>query len=309
MNEQKQNTQEIDLIDVISNFWGFLTRIFRNTMYFFIRNILLFALAIAISIILGLVTKKVGTPYFKSDLLCLSHTISNTDAVNIINNWNYKTSFTPEQQKKIKDIKAYFVLDFNRDENWDIIEEYDDKNVFTTDTNIINVRMPKTFCVRVHIYDTLITQAIKDNFLQFLTNNERVVEMNKIRIIQQKELIAKIKNEIKDLDSLKRIKYFSENPIKSKDLTILNEKQQTLFHRYIIELFEEKQEKEKELFLSDQPFEVIQDFTIPRYEENSLKITLKKYIINGFFISLLLILIIDNRKAIGKLIKESKKQK
>lgn len=306
MNKNNE-VQEIDLFELISRLTKSISKFLNAIVYFFFRNIRLFALTFAVSIILAFIVKAVTKPVFKSDMICYTNTITSTEVVNLINNWNYKKDFSEIELKEIKSIKAFFVLDVNRDSIWDLIE---DKSVNDQkDTSLISLRMSKIFCVRVETSNegALIDKSMKQKILSFLEVDIRVSQMNQVRVEQEKNMIAKIDKEIKDLDSLKRLQYFAESSTKGmKDLTILNEKEQRLYHSELIELYKQKQQLESNLFLFQKSFEVIQNFSIPRVEENPLTKLLKSFTLNGFLIGLVLIFLWDRRLKIKELIEKSK---
>lgn len=305
MSKNKED-QEIDLLELFQKMGKLIRNFFLRIVYFFFRNIWLFVLVLAVSIIAALIVKTVTKPIFRSDMICYTNTITSTEVVNLINNWNYKKSLSETELKDIKSVKAFFVLDVNRDNIWDLIE---DKSIGKDDTSIISARMSKIFCVRVETSNegTLVDKSMKHKILSFLETDIRVSQMNQIRVEQEKNMIKEIEKEIKDLDSLKRLQYFTKNSTNGmKDLTILNEKEQLLFHNDLIGLYKQKQIFERNLFLFQKSFEVIQDFSIPRMEENSLKNILKSFTLNGFIIGLLLIFLWDRRLKIKELVKKSK---
>jgi hypothetical protein len=113
-----------------------------------------------------------------------------------------------------------------------------------------------------------------------------------------------------DLDSLKNEEYFTRNETKLEkqgSLMILNEKEKKLYHTDIINLYQKKQSVERDLFLYPEPFEIIQDFSVPRSAENSwIKIlwTMEKIAVA---FGIIFILVYDQRKRIWNLIKKSMK--
>lgn len=305
MTEQKNTPQEIDLIELFGKIWKGITKGFLSIIYFFFRNIKLFVLVVIFSSFIGFATYKLVKPYYKSELFGLSHTITNVELIQYINNWNYEAEFLPENRTKIKDISAKFVLDLNGDGIWDIVE--DDNNETVTDTTIINRRLEGAFCIQAEIYDTSLVSTIRKRVFDYLERNKRVIEMNKIRLAQLKDLIPTIDNEIKDLDSLKSNMYFAENMKgKAGEMIVLNEKETKTFHKDILDLYQKKQDCEKELFLSPTPFEVTQNFTIPRFQENSMIKLIINYVKIGFIIGFFLILAWDQRKLLRRLFNESK---
>jgi hypothetical protein len=162
------------------------------------------------------------------------------------------------------------LLDLNKDGKWDMVEETETDVV--TDTAILNRRLYGNFCIQLQVFDTTILKELRIRLFDYMSNNKRVRLMNEIRIAQAKEIIPVYSKEMSDLDSLKNEEYFTRNETKLEkqgSLMILNEKEKKLYHTDIINLYQKKQSVERDLFLYPEPFEIIQDFSVPRSAENS----------------------------------------
>lgn len=306
MSDTKNTPQEIDLIELFGNIWNWITKIFLNVLYFFLRNAVLFIISGILSIGIGYTIYKATQPFYKSELLAYSHTISSSEIIQAINNWNFQNEFSELELENIKSISAQYLLDLNNDGRWDIVE--DDNLEEVTDTATINKRISRAFCIRVELYDTTLATDIKEKVFLYLEKNPRVKDINKIRIQQKEAMIPKLEKEINDLDSLKNLQYFEDRNDNGKagDLMILNEKELKLFHQEIIGLYSRQQAIERELFLSSEPFEITQDFTLPRVQENSIINILISSIKFGMIFSLLFVLLWDRRKQIKQLFEDSK---
>jgi hypothetical protein len=316
MSETTQNNpQEIDLIQLFTNIgnwigkkinWAF--NIALAILYFFVRNSIWFIIVIIIGLSIGFIAHRKTPNYYKTQLIGFSHTISNIEVIKTINNWNYLSSFTEEEIKNIKTIGASYVLDINNDGKWDDIEDL--KYINSLDTNIMKNRLYGNFCIIAEVYDTSLILPIKVKVLDFLSNNQRVIERNIIRLKQQEELLPKIRKEINDLDSLKFVEYFGKNKpvnVKMGEVLLLGEKETKLYHNEILSLYQQQQSVERNLFLNPEPFEVLLDFSIPNQEENNLfktaLFTIKISLLIGFFV----ILFIDQRKFFIEIYKKAKK--
>ena len=306
MTNEKNSSQEIDLIELFANIWNWISYNIKSLLYFSLRNAGLFMIAGALSVVFAIVAYKSSTPFYKSELLALSHTISNNEVIQSVNNWNYQKEFSEADLKNIKNISAQYLLDLNNDGIWDIVEEGKVENV--RDTVLMNKRIYGAFCISAELYDTSLVSIIRTKVFNYLENKKRVVDINNIRIQQRKAMLPKLQKEINDLDSLKYLQYFEERSKngKAQDLMILNEKELKLFHNDLIRLYSQQQKIEKELFLSSDPFEIFQDFTLPRFQENSLTHLLIIYIKSGLLLGFLIILLWDRRAVIKKLIKDSR---
>lgn len=314
MTDKKDTPQEIDLLELFSNIGNWFKNLGQSALslfvtiaYFFLRNAIWFILFIVAGGAIGFSFHKVADLYYNAEMVAFSNTITNSEAIKIINNWNYTTTLTEEQSSNIKNVSATYLLDINDDGIWDIAENTE--NIDLGDTTTMNMRIEGYFSITIEVYDTAMISVIKESIYSHLTNNSRVVEQNKIRLIQKKELIQKYSKEIADLDSLKNIEYFDRNKpkhVKLGDMFLMTEKDMPLYYNQIINLTKSLQELQEDLFLNKEPFEIILDFSVPSVEDNNLIYTIIKFIKLFFIIGLIVILLFDQRKVILSIIKESK---
>ncbi len=305
MSETSQNNpQEIDLIQVFSNIgkWigeklQWLVGIGLAIIYFFIRNVLWFIIAIAIGVISGLLTPKTASTFYHCELIGVSNTINSKEVIKLIDNWNYSKEFTPDELKLIKKIEATYILDYNKDRVWDKVEEAADKQ--TIDTAIMNKRLPGFFCVSIDIKDTTVLSDIREKLMNFISNNKRVALLNETRLEQVKELIPLYEKEIKDLDSLKYYQYFERNkPLEAKmgDALILETKESRLFHGDIINLTRQKMDLERSLIINSAPFEIVYDLSVPNSVQSDTRSIIISRVKKALVICFLLVLVYDKRR-------------
>ncbi|MBI9065681.1 MAG: hypothetical protein JEZ09_00235 [Salinivirgaceae bacterium] len=316
MSENKNTPQEIDLIELFSNIGNWfgkqincLFNIVLKVFYFFVRNALWFALFIVLGIIGGYISHKVTNLYYHSEMIGYSHTINNIEVIQSINNWNYTSEFTEDELEKIKTIGATYLLDINGDGNWDMVEDL--KNLDKMDTTIMKQRIYGKFCILVEVFDTSMIAKINTKVIDYLSKNKRVIERNQIRLQQMEEIIPKLKNEIAELDSLKRMEYFEKNkPTTAKlgDMILLGEKETKLYHQDVLALVREQQKIERDLFLNKDPFEIILDFSVPTKEENNVMALMITFAKISLLLGFLVILFFDQRKFIINQLKKSKEK-
>jgi hypothetical protein len=301
----------IELFSNIGNWIGqqfkWLFGIFLAIFYFFLRNFIWFAIFVGFGGIIGFASHNVNRLFYHSQMIVFSHTISNIEVIQSINNWNYNSIFTADELKAIKNIGATYLLDINKDGFWDIVEEM--QNDIQKDTTILKQRTYGNFCIQIEVYDTTMISKIKTEVLNYLSNNQRVIERNKIRLKQMESLIPKLQNEIQDLDSLKKEEYFAKNkPTTAKlgEMLLIGEKETKLYHKDILDLIDKEQRLERDLFLNKDPFEIILDFSVPSTEENNLVFQIFNFMKAFFLLGLIVIFIFDQRKFIIAQIKKAK---
>ncbi|MCK5170200.1 MAG: hypothetical protein KAQ75_09995 [Bacteroidales bacterium] len=321
MTTEKRN-DEIDLIEVfqkmgngIKNLFNSFFNLLYSILLFFIRKSILILILILLGLAFGYFKYKSSPRYYSSSLEANSNAISSIDMINYVNNIHElfkkgnklglqsKLNINLTELEKIKNIKAFKVVDFNDDKVTDLID-YNEK--YSTSDSIVSATR---FVVKVEVYDPQIFPVIQESFIEYINKNKYINELNIIRKKQLEELITKLSEEITSLDSLKKVEYFtSDGNFKPQtgQLLVMNEKETQLYHEQIINLFRQKQSMERALELNTEPITVIQDFSSLSTVENNLITYFKFYGLAGLIFGILISIIIENFKGILKIIRESK---
>ena len=321
----EQRNDEIDLIEVFQKIGNGIVNIFNwfvNLLYqillFFIRRAILIGVIVLIGLAIGFLRFKSTPRYYSSSLEAYSNAMSSLDMISYVNNINElfaegnidglveKLSVDSVTLSDVKNVKAYKVIDLNKDGITDLVD-YDEKYQ-TSDTTISRNR----FVVKVEVFDQMVFPVIQESILKYIEDNKYIHDLNTIRKKQLIELIAKLDSEISTLDSLKKTEYFkkSDDQLKTQagQLLVMNEKTTQLYHPQIISLYKEKQGLEQQLELRTDPITIIQDFSALSVVENNLMSYLKRYGIMAIVLGILLAVFIENVKGIRKLISDSKKK-
>lgn len=318
MSEEIQNTgndeREIDLIDLMGRFFNWFgnicKKVFFGILYFIVRNRYLYLLAIVIVVISTCVKSKYAVKYYDCTLVVQTKSVKSSEIVNLINNWNYKQSLPEDLLSAIKSIKGTYMLDYNRDGIGDEVEKWTGKVV--SDTSIINKRLTDAFCVNAQIYiadnDTIL-DAIRDALLEYLCNDNWVIDQTKTRQREGDLLMNRIDKEITILDSLELSEYFESNDKykldKNGGLTMISEKEKKLYHSDLISLVYQKNSIGRNYY--SEPFKIIQDFSLPLQAVNNPFANFTKSFLLIILLATIVILIIDQRKGLKKLIEDSKR--
>ena len=172
---------ELDLLNLFERISGF----FRN--YFF-----LIAICTAIGGALGFTLYKVLPKQYASSLLLHSFTLTNTEQINIIENWNellkgkeYETlgerlHCSPSLVSKVTEMSAA-----------EIIKLYSENN-------------PNGFNVEVMVKDNAVLDSLQDGIIYGLEHTEYMKERLATKRAGFTELVEKVKTEIGKLDSTKK---------------------------------------------------------------------------------------------------------
>ena len=298
-----KNNDEIDLIEIFSKFTNWLKKICNGIIMFFIRNAICLLIFVLIGAGLAIITYFSSERFYNTEMVIQTNAVSSTEMINCLNNFDVK--FFNNNSSSLKDIKSYYIIDNNKDEQADYV---DYNNV--QDTSITNRRMVDKVDILISVYENAPIDSIRNAILSYINRNQYFREVNNLRIKQLNDLISKTDIELQKLDSVETINYFYKKPYEKnneKNMIILNEKDIKLFHNDVIRLYKTKQKHEEELFLYKDIVTIIQDFTTVTKVENSLSKKLKQFILTFFCLGLIFSIFVDQKNNLKALIKRSKK--
>lgn len=323
MSEEIKNTgkgnDEIDLLDLFSRLGrsiagGFnaLGRIFLIVFFFMIRKWLWLGLSIAVGVGASFLLKYSTQRVYSSDITLRSNTITNADMITYINKLhtfcregNYSelaASLSVDESKvrDINDIQAYWVIDRGNDLIPDYVDFRNRHNVLDT----INVRMQDRFVIRVKTSIPQELSSIREGILSFVKKNQFYQQQNELRLSQARILMARFDYEIVQLDSLQKVKYFEEArrlmPKEGGQMIFLQEYTTQLLHEDIYSLFQMRHDLERQLTIFNELITLLSDFTPPARSENGALYYGKVVIPILFGLTLLLLIITDNRKRLAE---------
>lgn len=311
----ENDEREIDLIDLMTRFFSWCGKVFKSgaqkITYFLIRSFFFYLAAIVLVIVLTLLQGRLVSMYYYCEMVVQSKAVNSTEAVNLVNNWNYVSQLSDSLANNIRSINGTFVLDYNRDGVGDDFEVY--RGSFSRDTAIVNHRLSDVFCVQAQIYnadnrETL--DEIKEELFKYLEKDSWVISRNKIRQDEANATIALIDKEMLVLDSLKHSDYFDANEKykmeKNGALMMVSEKDKHLYHNDMLSLLSRKQSVERDLY--PEAFKVIQDFNTPMVSVNNATSNFKNNLVIVMLLTTLIALLFDQRKNIKLLVEKSKRK-
>lgn len=210
----------------------------------------------------------------------------------------------PELVRNISDISAYWIIDENKDGIPDYVDYKGNHNVYDT----INVRMSDRLNIRVIIHSPQDLNLVCDGIIKFIENDTLFQQRNRLRLMQNQELLSRVTYDILQLDSLQKVKYFEETrntkPNGGGQIVFMQEQKTQLFYSDIYKLYDKKQLLESERDLYKGIITVLSDFSSPSLRNNGTKYYGKQIVPIFFSISLLVLIFMANWK---KLIEVYKK--
>lgn len=332
-NNKNVRDDEIDLLDLfrrmgraLSKMFNALGKAFLISVVFLLKRWVPLVLSILAGVVVSYLLKTTSTTSYSSDLVLRNNLVqldrkkikdlsgTTSEIISKINKLrtfcsdpqilSEALSLKPESVKNIFDISAFWIIDRNKDGIPDNVDYDGSHNIYDT----INIRMPASFDVRVKFNSSLDLGKIRDGIIKFVESDSLDQQRNRLRMAQNSDLLARLNNDIKEMDSLQKVKYLEENhnikPVKEGQIVFMQDQKTQLLYPDIQSLFAKKQLLETEIVLYPGIVTVLRDFASPTQFNSGTRYYTKKVIPIFFLATLLLLIILANRK---KLIEVYKK--
>jgi hypothetical protein len=317
------NDNEIDLLDLFRKMGRTLAKWIRAIgtgllviIVFLLRNSITLICSILLGIGLSYAVKWSTKPFFESEIILRSNAVPNSEMIAYINRMdlllkekNYQgmagmLSITPENAMKIKKIIACWVIDQNRDNVPDYIDYKNTHNVYDT----VNIRMQDRFVIKAGIYDPNILPVLKNGIISYVKSDPEIKQKNEFRLKKTDELLARLNVDIKQLDSLQKVKYFEETrkliPERGGQMIFVQEQKTQLVYEDIYNLYQRKQVLDQEKDLYPDILTVLTDFYQPMKRHNGGLYYGKVIIPLSFMLALILLIYQRNRKKLRDIYKK-----
>ena len=326
---------EIDLLDLFKRMgrtlsrWGeALVKAFLMSVVFLVRRWLPLGLSVAAGIGISYLLKTSSASFYTSDLefknnLALmdkktlrdnsgttSEIISKINKLHAFCSENNQAalslalSMKAESVRDISDISAYWIIDQSRDGIPDYVDYKG--NHSSSDTN--NIRMQDRFDIRVKINSPQDLNLVRDGIIRFIESDSLYQQRNLVRLRQNFDLLTRLNSDILQLDSLQKVKYFEETrnmkPSSGGQIVFMQEQKTQLVYGDIYALYERKQKLESEHDLYKGVVTVLSDFSLPTRRDNGAMYYGKQVIPAVFLITLLILIILSNRKKLEEVYKK-----
>ncbi|HEX7492794.1 MAG TPA: hypothetical protein VF346_01130 [Bacteroidales bacterium] len=334
-NNKNVRDDEIDLLDIFRRMGKALNRwvhalgkVFLISLVFLLKRWLPLGLSIVLGIGASYLLKMTSLSFYTSDMVFRNNLmlidkltlkeISGTTAeiiskINKLHNLCLENnsialssalSMKPELVKNISDINAYWVIDQNRDGIPDYVDYKGNHNPYDT----INVRMQDRLDVRIKINSPQDLNLVSNGIIKFIESDSLYQQRNRLRLKQNRDLLARYNFDILQIDSLQKVKYFEETrnikPNAGGQMIFLQEQKTQLFYNDIYYIFTRKQQLESERDLYKGVVTVLSDFSLPAKRDNGGMYYGKYVIPIFFFITLLILMILANRHKLAEIYKK-----
>ena len=326
---------EIDLLDLFKrmgrtlNRWGMaLGKAFLISVVYILKRWLPLGLSIVAGIGISYLLKTSSASFYTSDMVfrnnlalidkktlrdnsgTTSEIISKINKLHAFCSENNQVALSialtmkPESVKNISDISAYWIIDMSKDGIPDYVDYKGNHGAYDT----INIRMQDRFDIRVKINSPQDLNLVRDGIIKFIESDSLYQQRNRLRLRQNLDLLTHLNYDILQLDSLQKVKYFEETrnmkPSGGGQIIFMQEQKTQLVYGDIYALFERKQKLESEQDLYKGVVTVLSDFTFPTRRDNGAMYYGKQVIPIVFLITLLILIILSNRKRLEEVYKK-----
>lgn len=329
MSENSENrnvrNDEIDLLDLFSrmgktfNRWGkALWKAFLISIVFIVKRWLPLGISIIIGFGVSYFFKSSSTTTYTADMVLKGNSITSPEMFryfnrlqNIISSKNSDElarllSLDSETSKNIVSLNADWIIDYDRDSIPDYINYSSNQDV--NDTSNLKIRMQDRLNIRLSLRSSQELNSVSKGIVSFFEKDSLLQQRNRLRIRQNRDMLARLDKDIAQLDSLQKIKYFEESRSKesgkSGQMIFLQEQKTQLVYSDIYSLYKKKQLLETEQDLYKGVVTVLNDFSIPSPKTSTSMSYARPIIPIFFFIALLILIIIENRKKLKEVYKK-----
>jgi hypothetical protein len=256
-------------------------------------------------------------PVYSSDMVLRTNASSAEEMISYINRLYFycrerdtaalssSLSINTGLARKISEIRAFWIIDLNYDNTPDYVDYKNSHNVYDT----TNVRMTDRFDIRLRIKSIRDLLIVKEGIMSYIKKDSLFQQRNRVRLAQNQELVTRMIYDIKQLDSLQKVKYFEETrnrmPKTGGQIVFLQQQETQLIIKDIYDLYDKKLAIESNQKLYTDLVTVISDFYVPVRQMNNT-IYYGKVIVPVFFgLTLIILIFITNRKKLNKFVSNS----
>ena len=316
MNMKENNSKEINLLQIILMFFSWLAKLGKRILNFFgyfirltYRYSLITFIAIAVSLSVGLYLSRTSAQIYKADAMamfygCEAQTVKevckqleNSISSNNLYSLATKLSIPDSIAENIEKFQSFYVIDYSKDSVADKVD-FDNSHPLT---DTMNVRMKDRLYFRILSKNINQISEVQTAILNYLNNNPVLKEqyINKKNELSQQIKICDI--ETQRIDSLAKVSYFKDIDQQLKfenNKLLIGDQRKQLFYNDLLDLQKIKSKAETRLVDFKQPVNMPSGFFVNPIPVNSgLKYGAISILI-GYFIALVLSVLIENRKNI-----------
>jgi hypothetical protein len=307
------SSDEINLLDLFDRIgktfksWRIsFVRGFLVSVVFLLKKWLPLGASIIAGIILAYVMKTSSPSIYTSDMILKSNVIENAEMIAYINRLQTleKEAFSEaiylpkESSENIVNLSAFWIIDLNKDKVPDFVDYKNDHNIYDT----TNIRMEGRLDIRVTTKSHQDLNLVKEGIIKYIENNPLFQQRNNLRLSQNREMLNRLNLDIRQLDSLQKVKYFEETRKRSSQtggqIVFMQEQNTQLLYNDIYSLYSRKQAIDVEMDVYKEIVTVISDFSIPSSRVNGLLFYLKKTVPSFFLVMLFFLIILANTRKI-----------
>jgi hypothetical protein len=321
MSENTNNrNDEIDLLDLfrrmgrgIANMSRAIGRGILISIVFLLQKWIPLGISLILGIGISYLISKSSEAVYSSDMTLRNNAVPIAEMISYINRLQTycqegntqalsdALSLDQATINNIAGIGSYWIIDRKRDGIPDYVDYKNKHDVYDT----INIQMRDRFNINVKIKSPQDLFTLKKGILAYINSDSLFQQRNRLRLKQNLELQTRLNYDILQLDSLQKVKYFEETrnrqPQSGGQMIFLQEQKTQLIYNDIYTLYDRKQSLESQRDLYNDLVTVLSDFSIPAKRENGGLYFGKKFIPIIFFSTLLLLILIHNRKKIKEI--------
>ena len=232
MENNSNKSEEIDILELSIKLF-----------LFFKRRITIISCFVIIGLAIGVIRFNSSKDYYKTHIIAQSTTVPNDILINIIN--TFQLLIEAEEYKRLSE-----------ELNIDIMAAV---NVKVISASLISTSTEGSlFKINIEVFDKSIIDSIRNGLIEYINSQKYIKGRSEIIKEQQLQLISLLNNKIDEVDSLQNVVNTYNKPSIKNNEILLTINENNSFHLELIQLYEKKQNLERQNQLSKE-FEIIED--------------------------------------------------
>ncbi len=313
---EENKTKELDLLDLIRMFfrwlkhvgWSFL-KLMGNCLRLMCRHWAVSIVLVGICLAVGFYLGRTSNLRYKIEAMAV---LNGSTAQTVSEVTKQLTFFSPlgdftslaaqlglhdSITRNIKEIETFHVIDYRNDSIPDVVDFRRRHDL----TDTLNVYMTNRLYFRIKMKNVNQFPVFKEAFINYFNRHERLTREFAVKRENLEEEIKLLNAEISRLDSMATITYLQEAPAQLQlhwSSFMIGKQERQLLHEDLVYLQKMKQKREMELANFTDPVTFPDGFSvIPKPIHGKVFFLIITGLI-GAFLSVMVALIIENRKKI-----------
>ena len=301
--DKEKNVEELDLWELFKK----IGQALKSCFVYLLRRSIWLAAFVAIGVIFCIYLSLKDKKYYSSMAMFCSKNVNSTlviSQIDALGDLFAKKKYDElvlmlqiprDVIEEVKSIKGLYAIDADRNKYPDYADVNEQVRANPKDTTL--GKMDDYFYLKLDVYSDKPFASILQALQYYINKDEFLKRENEYAIVQQKQLLATMKEQVALLDSFQKADYFKRGGISGgQQLYLIDEKGTRLYHSDYLLLYQKQQKLEKDLAFYTDVITPVQGLSLLTTPENSFVFYLKEHIWKFLLLGFICVLLWDYRR-------------